>query len=203
MQNIKYSPTNEELVQKCLDGDPEAWNTLVDRYARLVRTVPKRFGLNSEDIADVTQDVFLSLAQNLHQLKDRESLAKWLLVTARNLSWRLSQRLSMEDVVPVADLTDAFSSTTGQSFTDIVPSVTELAELWYQRDILSYGLDKLRVRCRQLLYMLFLDPEQPGYVQICEHLQISIGSIGPMRKRCLQQLRMIIEDLDGVREYLS
>ena len=47
---------------------------------------------------------------------------------------------------------------------------------------------ELPPRCRQLLSMLLSDPPQ-SYAQISMVLEISIGSIGPQRGRCLQHLR--------------
>ncbi len=198
MQIKFYSPTNQDLVRRCLVGDARAWEALVDRYARLVRSVPARHGLEQEDIKDVTQDVFLSLARHLHQLEDPETIGKWLLVTARHRSWRVAQKLAKERPVATADLSDAATgATTVQLFRPPL-GLSELTELWAQRELLSSGLQKLGKRCQQLLYLLFLDPEQPAYEQICSCLAIPKGSIGPTRKRCLEQLRSILEALESI-----
>jgi RNA polymerase sigma factor (sigma-70 family) len=198
MQIKSYSPTNQDLVQRCLAGDAHAWEALVDRYARLVRSVPARHGLEQEDIKDVTQDVFLALARYLHQLEDPEAIGKWLLVTARHRSWRVAQKLAKERPIAAADLSDAEPVATTVPLLRPNLGLSELTELWAQREFLSYGLQKLSKRCQQLLYLLFLDPEQPAYEQICSCLAIPKGSIGPTRKRCLEQLRSILEELEGV-----
>ena len=31
---------DERLVQECLSGDEKAWNTLIDKYKRLIYSVP-------------------------------------------------------------------------------------------------------------------------------------------------------------------
>jgi len=193
---IIYSPTNQELVDRCLDGDASAWEQLVERYARLVRSVPARFGLGQEDVKDVTQDVFLSLARYLHQLEDAEAIGKWLLVTARHRSWRVIQNLAKEVTLDKADLADSEPISIVTQSVHRNPGLHELTELWSQREILSYGLKNLKTRCYSLLYMLFLDPEQPSYEQICSELQMPIGSIGPTRKRCLERLRTILKGID-------
>ncbi len=197
MQMI-YSPTNQELVKRCLAGEALAWEVLVERYAQLVRSVPARYGLEQEDVKDVTQDVFLSLARHLHQLEDAEAIGKWLLVTARHRSWRVAQKLAKETALNRPELSDDGSIALAAQRFRSTPGLSELTELWSQREALSYGLKQLNARCYRLLNMLFLDPEHPSYEQICSELQMPIGSIGPTRKRCLEQLRIILERTDYV-----
>ena len=43
--------SDAELVQKCRSGDETAWNELVDRYQRLIYTIPRRAGLSESQAA--------------------------------------------------------------------------------------------------------------------------------------------------------
>ena len=54
-----------QLVQACLNGAADAWNELVDRYARLVYSIPRRYRLCEADSDDVFQAVFTQLFQQL------------------------------------------------------------------------------------------------------------------------------------------
>jgi DNA-directed RNA polymerase specialized sigma24 family protein len=49
-------------------------------------------------------------------------------------------------------------------------------------------LDGLGERCRQLLRVLVSSPP-PSYGEISAALGIAVGSIGPLRQRCLRRLR--------------
>ena len=53
---------------------------------------------------------------------------------------------------------------------------------------LRAALADLPDRCRELLSMLISDPP-PAYAQISASLGIAVGSIGPIRARCLERLR--------------
>jgi len=191
-----FSPTNTELVSRCLNGESAAWDMLVERYAGLIRSVPARHGLPPDDIEDIAQDVFFALANNLDQLKDPEAIGKWVLVAARNRSLRLTAQRSKEFFVEDGGSSENGSS---QTFTTTIlptPGLTELIELWSQQELLRYGLERLGDRCRGLLYMLFLDPNQPTYEEISDHFGFSKGSIGAFRKRCLKHLQSILEGVD-------
>src|SRR5262245_23088444 len=82
--------TDTELVSACLSGDQEAWSELVDRYSRLIYSIPLRQGLSREDAADVYQAVCLDLVAELPTLRDPQALPAWLIrTTARKVGkWK-------------------------------------------------------------------------------------------------------------------
>lgn len=198
--------SNAQLVARCRGGDSNAWHQLVERYARLVHSIPVRYGLTEAEVDDVGQEVFLALAQGLAQIDDPESLPAWLITTARRHSWRVIQKRKREQPLAGSDLTDANlhdAATTADgsgerithTFGQRTPSMADLLEGWQQQELLSTGLNRLGDRCRALLTLIFLDREEPSYDDICLQLQIPKGSIGPTRNRCLQQLGSILEGL--------
>ena len=163
------------LLARCRTGDDAAWHELVERYQRLVFSVALRDGLDAEDAADVTQTTFVALLDSITQLRSDERLASWLVTVARRTAWRTRRRREREIGVaeppPVADERD-----------------------WEQVAALHEGLARLGGPCRDLLAALYFDPTEPSYQEIAHRLGRAIGSIGPMRARCLQRLRALIED---------
>jgi DNA-directed RNA polymerase specialized sigma24 family protein len=55
------------------------------------------------------------------------------------------------------------------------------------------ALQELGGSCRHLLELRYLTDPAPSYAQIARRLDVSTGAIGPMRARCLQKLRKILE----------
>ncbi|HWC19393.1 MAG TPA: hypothetical protein VG498_20440, partial [Terriglobales bacterium] len=47
------------LVAECLKGNEEAWLALVNKYKRLIYSVPIKYGASTEDAADILQSVFM------------------------------------------------------------------------------------------------------------------------------------------------
>ena len=75
---------DEWLVQGCLQGDPKAWEDLIDKYKRLIYSIPIKYGASSADAADVFQSVCIEVMNCLPQLKNVQSLRSWLItVTIR------------------------------------------------------------------------------------------------------------------------
>ena len=77
-------PAVSALVRRAAAGDQAAWNEIVDRYAQLVRSICIRFGLSSEEIADVSQRVWLLLVESIGSLREPAALPGWLSKTTEN-----------------------------------------------------------------------------------------------------------------------
>ena len=73
---------DEKLVQACLNGDEKAWERLIDKYKRLIYSVPVKYGFAPEDAADLFQNVCVDLYTNLSKLRKVESLRSWLITVA-------------------------------------------------------------------------------------------------------------------------
>ncbi|MCL4860787.1 MAG: sigma-70 family RNA polymerase sigma factor [Caldilineaceae bacterium] len=191
--------TNTQLIDACRRGDANAWQQLVYRYAPLVRSVALRYGFSAFEADDICQEVLLALAQGLHQLEDPERLSGWLFTAARRTSWRALQRRRTEPVsLDSVEDTPLMAQTT--PLHEPAPTVNELLDEWQRQELIQLGLLQLAERCRTLLTLLFLDPNEPSYDEISTSMKMPRGSIGPTRNRCLQQLRLIFETM-GYHEH--
>lgn len=198
--SIEASPA--ALVQRCLQGDANAWRQLVDRYARLVHSVPARYGLTTAEIEDIGQEVFLALAQNLHTIDDPDRLPAWLVTTARRLCWRMVQRRRREQ--PLEDDPEHGDEFPARpELVSPLPTPEEALEGWSQQAILQAAVARLGERCRKLIEMIFLDTREPSYEEIATILKIPKGSIGPTRNRCLIQLRLQLGEENSLRSNKS
>jgi RNA polymerase sigma factor (sigma-70 family) len=169
------------LIDACLQGRHEAWNELVERYGRLVYSIPRRYGMSDPDCDDVFQNVFSILLQRLGSIKDRSRLSAWLITTTHRECWRLGRRSS------------AFTSEdVDRYFSDVSAPPEEAMIRWEQQHAVRRALETLGGRCEQLLTALFLSSGDPSYERIAEDLGLKVGSIGPTRARCFRKLERIL-----------
>lgn len=75
---VVTNPTDAELVEACLAGRRDAFDTIVERHRRQIYQLCFRFVDNHEDASDLAQDVFVRAYRGLHRFKGRASLATWL-----------------------------------------------------------------------------------------------------------------------------
>jgi len=76
------------IISKCLNGEPEAFGILVDKYKSGIYAFVYTKLNDFRDAQDVTQDVFVEAFCKLHSLKRWESFAFWLYRIASNLCKR-------------------------------------------------------------------------------------------------------------------
>lgn len=182
---------DEELVVACRSGDDNAWDALVERYERLVYTVPARYGLTPTEIDDVFQSVWLSLLKNLNKLREPDRVSAWLVTTARRECWERRRGADYERTVA----TDFDTVLLDRAGNELPPE--EVVATYRQFQTLQEGMENLGDRCRRLLQLLYYDTSVPSYADVAEMLDMPIGSIGPMRARCLKKLRGILNNLNG------
>ena len=175
---------DRDLILDCRNGDVGAWQRLLDRYERLVFSVPRRYGLSREDAADITQLTFTILFQSMDTLPEDSTLGAWLSTVARRHTWRLLDRKRREKAGGY-ERSNESTSTLANTDTDDV-------ERWELAEWLDHGLSLVGKPCRDLLSALYLDPEQPSYAEVAARLGIAVGSVGPTRIRCLKRLRQVL-----------
>lgn len=171
------------LVQMCLEGAAAAWDTLVERYRKLVYSIPVQLGLCEADADDVFQSVFLTLHRFLKTLRDRTRLSAWLITTTRRECYRLIKRRRRDGAFPL----EVFE-TEGES-------VDQQTERWERQQMVRRALEQLSERDQQLVTMLFLEQGPPNYEAIAERMGMRIGSIGPTRARVLAKLQRILSEM--------
>lgn len=162
----------------------EAWQQLLNKYERIVFSVPRRYGLSVDDAADVTQLTFTILVESIDKLPEDSRLGGWLTTVARRHTWRLLERNRRQGVDKYGMPEEGIVS----------PGGSGTVESWELAEWLDQGLSKLGEMCRNLLFALYLDPEQPSYAQVATRLNMAVGSVGPTRMRCLERLRRVMDE---------
>ena len=171
------SESNTALVAACLAGDEDAWSTLIDRYKRLIFSIPIKQGFDADTAADIFQSVCLDLVTELPRLREPQALAQWLIrVTSRRC---VRQRTSGRAATEVLD--DLAGPTS-----DLPESILQEVQ---QEQAVRDAIGDLSPRCQQLIDMLFFETPVRPYAAVAAELGIAIGSVGFIRGRCLDRLR--------------
>jgi RNA polymerase sigma factor (sigma-70 family) len=178
---------DRELIQRCRRGSSGAWQQVLNRYERLVFSIPLRYGLSRDDAADVAQITFTALVKNMDKLVDDSRLGAWLSTVARRNTWRLLERRRRE--MPSEHLE---GTSLAESAVALGKSDAESIEHWELSDWLDTGLSQLNEKCRNLLTALHFRPELSSYAEVAEHFGMPLGSIGPTRARCLKRLKLVL-----------
>jgi RNA polymerase sigma factor (sigma-70 family) len=176
------------LVADCRKGDQKAWDTLVDRFERLIYAIPRRAGLSEEQAADVFQEVFVTLLQKINEIEQPERIRSWIVTTAKFKTWAVIR--SRKGTYSPAD--DEEMELEISQFPDSAPLADQLLIELEEQHLIRTALETLEERCRTILSMIYLRNSPASYAEVAEAIGTGETSISPLRSRCLKKLQKIL-----------
>lgn len=175
--------SDSQLIESCLSGQEDAWGALIQRYSRLIYTIPLRFGFSKMVADEIFQETCLILLENLESLHQKDRVRSWLVTVCRRVCIQhLRQKKEMQSLEAMT-LDGRFP-----------PLDSELIKL-EQEHVVQEAFTNLPPRCQELLKALFFDTPPATYEEIAQKLQVATGSIGPTRNRCLEKLEQELKNL--------
>lgn len=172
-------------MDECLRGNQQAWAAVVDKYKNLVYSAPIKYRMSPQDAADVFQEVWFDLYTELENLRKPGALGGWLISVASHkcFQWK-RKRLRVAEQQ-------------GSEF-EREPAAREMLfpewkEQMDRQQILRDTIAQLPARCQQMVEMLFYHEPPVAYAEVARQLGLAEGSIGFIRGRCLDKLRVVLE----------
>ena len=189
--------TRFSLIVRLRDGsDGQAWSEFVDIYTPVVYGFARRFGLQDADAADVTQDVFRTVAGSIGRFEcDRRkgSFRAWLIAVTRS---RLSDHFKANrGEVPGSGDTAVLRQIEEQ------PCQDEDAEAWereYCRSVFQWAARQIRGDFRENTWKAFwlTSVEGKAVRQVAESLGMTEGAVYIAKCRVVARLKEKTRELD-------
>lgn len=177
---MRDAPFVADLVTRARKGDQQAWDVLVERYSPLIWSICRHYRLSRADAEDVGQRTWLQFVNHLGAIRDPAAIPGWLTTTTRRECNR---------VVRAARGPQAAGQLLDENIPDKQIRTAEQELLAAERHAaLREAFTCLSPSRQQLMAMLIEDPPVP-YTEISARLGIPVSSIGPTRRRCLDQIR--------------
>jgi RNA polymerase sigma-70 factor (ECF subfamily) len=126
--------TDQDVVQRCLAGDPDAFATLVERYGGRVYNVALRITNDPDAANDCAQEAFIRAYRALHQYDPALPFGPWLYRIATNASLNYVQRwrgheTAVEELPESADEPDDRPEATTLRREEVAEVVAAMADL--------------------------------------------------------------------------
>jgi RNA polymerase sigma factor (sigma-70 family) len=171
--------SDAHLVRECLEGNEQAWNSLIERYKRLIYSIPYKYRAAPEDCADIFQSVCLELYTELGKLRKVESLKSWIIsITVHKcFHWKRQQRGNVE-----------LDATEQEPVDEMAVAAPDLLIEVEQEQLVREAMRKLKPRCAEMIRILFYEQPPLPYDEVARRLGLATGSIGFIRGRCLKQM---------------
>ncbi|MGB7342715.1 MAG: sigma-70 family RNA polymerase sigma factor [Pirellulaceae bacterium] len=182
---MSLSEVDRQLLQRCLDRAPRAWQDFVDRFLGLVVHVAnhtaesRHIQLDESTREDLVSDVFLTIIANdfgvLRKFRRNCSLATYLTVIARRV---IARRLTASP--PITQRTNA-------TLNEATPGQNGLPTRMEDREEVEKLMTRLDEKEASVVRMYHL--EGKSYAQISQVVGIAENSVGPVLSRARDKMR--------------
>ena len=184
MDEGKASPSDAELIERCLRKDNTAWDQIVARFRRKIFHIAYKFTGKHDEAEDLTQEIFLKVFRSLEKFNRDADFSTWLSSVARNYCidhYRASKR---EREVLVEDLV-AF---------DLAPASSgNPHRVLEERDRSSFvrrGLEMLPEKLREAVVLR--DLQGLSYQEMADQLRLPEGTVKSRINRGREELARLL-----------
>jgi RNA polymerase sigma-70 factor (ECF subfamily) len=191
------SSTSTGLLARARRGDSRAWDRLSLLYTPLMFHWCQRRGLRSADAADVVQEVFQAVAENLGRFRKREetdTFRGWLRTITENKIRDHFRKTAHE--VDAAGGTDALHRLAQVPAPSDPESVAAAAD--WDGQFLRVALDLARQEFEERTWLAFWRTAVEGRPprEVGPELAMTQGAVRVAKSRVLRRLREELGDLD-------
>lgn len=173
--------SDQRLITCCLRGEEWAWAALVEKYKNLIYSIPIRYRFSQDDAGEIFQSVCSTLVFELPRLRDHSTLPAWLIRVTHNQCIR--QRRDTNRFVPQEVAEQPIPE-------EQIPD--RLVEQLEREQKVREALRAIPARCQELVKKLFFEAPVRPYKIVAKELGLATGSMGLIRRRCLDQLQQLL-----------
>jgi RNA polymerase sigma-70 factor (ECF subfamily) len=193
MENQSSEAKDAEVVRQVIDGDVNAFESLLKKYQNLVLTIVKRH-VPYYEIEGVAQEVFVRAYQALPNFEKTGSFRQWLSTIALRACYDFWRKQYRSRELRMSDLTErhrdwlekTLSYQSDQSF-------RERGRRKEARELLDWALSKLAPKDRMVLELMYL--EGLPLKEAADLLQWSVANVKVRSFRSRKKLEKILAGL--------
>jgi len=199
VSNMRVTINDAVLIEQYRKGDSEAMERLVLKYQNRIYNVILKICADPDDAAELTQETFVKVIENLNKFEGRSGFYTWTFRIAVNLTLNYCQRNSrlafrsldaeqqQQDDSQVKQVLKDFLS--DDSSPDPAAEV-QSKELYRIAARTLMGLDEAH-----RAVIVLRDIEGMSYARIAEVLDIELGTVRSRLSRARSKMRDILEDI--------
>lgn len=167
------------LIQKFIDGDQSAFNSLMIKHKDKVRNLVYLTLGDSDYVDDISQDVFISVYKKLGEFRFESKFTTWLYrITVNKCRDYLRKKKVRSIFVSIKDSENEISAGPGTENIDIPALVRK-------------GIKKLPEKLR--VPLILRDIDGLSYKEIADQLDCEVGTVKSRIFRARESLKIILE----------
>ncbi len=195
-ETAKINIDDATLVKQCRRGDSAAMQRLILKYQHRIYNAILRICANADDAVELTQDTFVKVLENIDKFQGRSGFYTWVFRIATNLTLNHCKRSVKLGLRSLDETQQVNDEQVGQALKRVLDdeSSPDPAELAQNRELCEYATRALtKLEESQRAVLVLREIEGMSYAQICEVLNIELGTVKSKLSRARANLREILE----------
>ena len=186
--------SDEQVVERALSGDPEAFGEIVRRWER--RIFALSFGMlgREEDARDATQETFLAAFRNLRGFRGEAKVSSWLHRIAVNQCITRQRRAKVRGETALEDEAEKNAAVFALP-ADVSPA--RVAEYQEISVAVRKAVSSLPPDLRQVVVMK--EFEELTFQEISDVLEVPLSTVKSRLYTALRQLQLRLQKLSATR----
>jgi RNA polymerase sigma-70 factor (ECF subfamily) len=186
--------SDEQVVERALSGDPEAFGEIVRRWER--RIFALSFGMlgREEDARDATQETFLAAFRNLRGFRGEAKVSSWLHRIAVNQCITRQRRAKVRGETALEDEAEKNAAVFALP-ADVSPA--RVAEYQEISAAVRKAVSSLPPDLRQVVVMK--EFEELTFQEISDVLEVPLSTVKSRLYTALRQLQLRLQKLSATR----
>lgn len=191
-----------KLIKKAQKGDASAFEKIIAEYQNVVYSIAYRYAENSEDAADMSQEIFIKMFRNINTFQFKSKLSTWIYRVATNTCIDLVKKTKNDRNTYSID--DGYENSDGETkYSEIADDSSRpdvALEEGEVRDVINMAISRLNEDYR--LVIILRDIQGLSYDEISEIVGCSVGAVKSRISRGRKNLREILfEDRELFEKY--
>ena len=184
------------LVEQCRQGDSEAMERLILKYQNRVYNVILKMCANADDAAELTQETFVKVIENIDKFEGRSSFYTWAFRIAVNLTLNYCHRSGGLGLKSLDAEDDEHYGQARQQLKEFLSddSSPDPAAVAANKELCAIVVKTLtKLDEAQRTVVVLRDIEGMSYAQIAKVLDVELGTVRSRLSRARSNLREIME----------
>ena len=183
------------LVRRCVSGDADAWEEIVQRYSRRIYNICYRFAGSPDDAQDLTQEVFIKMYRTLGTYDvERGAFMTWVTTVTRNLlvdHFRKTKQERLTDSLDTASSEHEDAMPLSEQIPDRGPTPITTVQSRETRETVHEALQKLSPELREAV--ILRDLQDMDYKEIAVVLRVPEGTVKSRINRGRGELARLLQ----------
>ncbi len=184
------------LVKQCWQGDSAAMEQLILKYQNRIYNVILKMCADPDDAAELTQETFVKVIENIDSFQGRSSFYTWAFRIAVNLTLNYCQRNTRLGFRSLDAEQEKYYSQATRVLKEFLndDSSPDPAAVVQNRELCEIAVESLKkLDDAQRAVVVLRDIEGMTYAQIANVLDIELGTVRSRLSRGRKKLRQILE----------